>query len=291
MQELRGTGVALVTPFKEDLSIDFDGLTRLIEHNISNGVDYLVILGTTGEVVTLTKAEKDAVIAHVIAINAGRKPLVLGLGGNNTAQLVQEFKTQDFTGFTAVLSVSPSYNKPTQRGIYAHFEAIAQVSPLPVIVYNVPSRTGTNMLPETVMRLAHHFPNIIGVKEALGDMLQVLELLRTRPKGFLVISGDDALALPLVSAGGDGVISVMGQATTALFSEMIAEGSGNAFAKAYEKHYNLTPLITLIFKEGNPAGIKSVLAAQGICKPFVRLPLVPASSELTTEIQKCLSNL
>ena len=285
MQSFRGTGVALITPFNEDLSINFDGLTRLIEHNIDQGTDYLVALGTTAESATLSAEEIKQVKQHIVSVNKGRLPLVLGLGGNHTAAIVAELTKVGVTdGFDAILSVSPYYNRPTQAGIYAHYKTISEASALPIIMYNVPSRTGSNMEPETTLRLARDFKNIIAIKEAAGNMTQALRLLRDRPEGFLVISGDDMLALPMVSAGGDGVISVIGQGLVQPFSEMIRNGLEGAFAKAYKTHYQMMPSIDLIFEEGNPAGIKSVLTHLGICEDYVRLPLVKASAALHEKI-------
>lgn len=292
MQSLRGTGVALITPFNEDLSIDFDGLTRLIEHNIDQGVDYLVALGTTAESATLSSEEKKQVKKHIVTTNKGRLPLVLGLGGNNTSAVVKELKEEGtVAGFDAILSVSPYYNRPSQDGIYAHYKAISEASTLPIIMYNVPSRTGSNMTAATSLRLAKDFENIIAVKEAAGDMTQALRLLRDRPAGFLVISGDDMLALPMVSAGGDGVISVIGQGLTKQFSDMIRFGLEGAFAKAYSLHYKVMPSIDLIFEEGNPAGIKSLLQHKEICKDHVRLPLVKATEALDQKIGTFLKTL
>ncbi|GGG06473.1 4-hydroxy-tetrahydrodipicolinate synthase [Dokdonia pacifica] len=292
MQSFRGTGVALITPFNEDLSIDFDGLTRLIEHNIAQGTDYLVALGTTAESATLSLEEKKQVKQHVVSVNNGRLPLVLGLGGNNTAAIITELKTEGILeGFDAILSVSPYYNRPTQEGIYAHYKAISEASPLPIIMYNVPSRTGSNMEASTTLRLAKDFENIIAIKEAAGDMTQALRLLKDRPEGFLVISGDDMLALPMVSAGGDGVISVIGQGLVTSFSSMIRNGLEGAFAKAYQAHYQIMPSIDLIFEEGNPAGIKSLLTQINICQDHVRLPLVKASEDLKQRIGVYLKTL
>lgn len=284
MQQFRGTGVALVTPFRDDLSVDYDGLTAVIEHSIAGGVDYLVMLGTTAESATLSMEEKAQVVSHIKTVVNKRKPLVLGLGGNNTTSIVAELKTLDIAGIDAILSVSPYYNRPTQEGIYRHYAAIAEASPLPIIMYNVPSRTGSNMEAETTLRLAHDFDNIIAVKEAAGDMTQALRLLKNRPKDFLVISGDDMLALSMISAGGDGVISVIGQGVVAPFCAMIRFGLEGAFAKAYPLHFDLMPIIDLIFEEGNPAGIKAVLAAKGIGTDAVRLPLVKASADLNQKI-------
>lgn len=292
MQSFRGTGVALITPFNEDLSIDFDGLTRLIEHNIAQGTDYLVALGTTAESATLSAAEKKQVKQHIVSINKGRLPLVLGLGGNNTVAIIAELTTAGVVeGFDAILSVSPYYNRPTQEGIYAHYKAISEASPLPIIMYNVPSRTGSNMEAGTTLRLANDFENIIAIKEAAGDMTQALRLLKDRPEGFLVISGDDMLALPMVSAGGDGVISVIGQGLVSSFSTLIRDGLEGAFAKAYTAHYQIMPSIDLIFEEGNPAGIKSLLAHLDICQDFVRLPLIKASEGLDKKIAAYLKTL
>lgn len=289
MQELKGTGVALATPFNSDLSVDFDGLAKLVEYNINGGIDYLVVMGTTAENATLTAEEKDAVIAKVIEVNAGRLPLVLGVGGNNTSAIVAELMARDLSAFKAILSVSPYYNKPTQAGIYAHYEAVAAASEVPVILYNVPGRTGSNMLPETVLKLANQVENIIGIKEAAGDMAQMMRIIKDRPEGFLVISGDDLLALPTVTAGGDGVISVLAQGIPNLFSLMIKEGLHDNYTEAYKKHYTLMPATDLIFAEGNPAGIKALLALKGVCSPEVRLPLMQATETLQQNIATYLS--
>ena len=291
MKELIGTGVALVTPFHKDLSVDFDGLTRLVEHCIAGGINYLVALGTTAETATLTIQEKQQIVAHIIKVTDKRLPVVLGVGGNNTAAIVEELRTSDFNGITAILSVSPAYNKPTQEGIYQHFAAISAASSLPIILYNVPGRTASNMLPKTSARLASDFQNIVAIKEAVNDMAQVLHLLHKVPEDFVVLSGDDALALPLVSAGGSGVISVIGQGLPSLFLQIINDGLNHAFAKAYQKHLPLLSMIDLIFEEGNPAGIKSLLSHQGICEPYVRLPLMAASEMLHEKIGHALSNI
>ncbi|HEU0138027.1 MAG TPA: 4-hydroxy-tetrahydrodipicolinate synthase, partial [Flavobacterium sp.] len=211
MQSLIGTGVALVTPFKKDFSVDTDALARIVNFQIDNGIDYMVVMGTTAENATLTESEKELVVKTVIEANYGRLPLVIGIGGNDTAKIVKELKSTDLSAFTAVLSVSPYYNKPTQEGIYQHFKAVAEASPLPVIVYNVPGRTASNMLPSTVIRLANDFKNIIGIKEAAGDIVQAMKLIQNKPDGFLVISGDDMITLPMVLAGGSGVISVIAE--------------------------------------------------------------------------------
>ncbi|RKR13391.1 4-hydroxy-tetrahydrodipicolinate synthase [Maribacter vaceletii] len=285
MKELLGTGVALVTPFNEDGNVDVAALTVIVEYNINNGVDYLVVLGTTGESVTLSKAEKQLVIDTITATNAGRLPMVLGVGGNNTALIVEELSSVNLKDFVAILSVSPYYNKPTQEGIYQHFKAISLASPIPVILYNVPGRTGSNVLPETVVRLAQDFENIVAVKEACGDIVQVMELIKNTPDGFHVISGDDITALPSVLAGGSGVISVIGQGLPNEFSSMIRLGLEKKVEEAYRLHYNMQEGMQLIFEEGNPAGIKTILELAGLCKATVRLPLVEATSELKQKIE------
>ena len=291
MEYLYGTGVALITPFNQDLSVDVHGLQRVVEHNINGGVDYLVVLGTTAETATLNEAEKALVIDTVIKTNAGRLPLVLGVGGNNTMRVVEELKQIDLSEFVAILSVSPYYNKPTQEGIYQHFKAIAQVSPKPIIVYNVPGRTGSNMLATTTVRLAQDFKNIVAIKEACGDMNQIGEILKNKPSNFLVISGDDITALPTVLAGGAGVISVIGQGLPSAFSKMINLGLDKKIGEAFEIHHSLEEGIGLIFEEGNPAGIKAIFESLEICKAFVRLPLVEASQGLKAKIRNFVKSL
>ncbi len=284
MNQFIGTGVALITPFNSDLSIDYNALETLIEYNIENGTDYLVISGTTGESVTVTKEEKSDLIAFISRVNNGRLPLVLGIGGNNTASLLDEISTTDLSTIDAILSVSPYYSKPTQEGIYQHFKAIAEASPKPIILYNVPGRTSSNMLPETTIRLAKDFDNIIAVKEAGNNVAQYLQLIKNKPEDFLVISGDDDLALGVALAGGAGVISVIGQALPKQFSKMMRLGiEGNA-KEAYKIHYDLMTITSMIFSENNPAGIKAVLQALNISKPHVRLPLVEATDDLKVRI-------
>ncbi|WP_111682996.1 4-hydroxy-tetrahydrodipicolinate synthase [Winogradskyella tangerina] len=291
MTKFIGTGVALITPFKSDLSIDFDALERLVEHNIENGTEYLVISGTTGESVTVTSEEKKALIKFIAKVNKGRLPLVLGIGGNNTSAIIEEIKTTDLSDISAILSVSPYYSKPTQEGIYQHFKAVAEVSPLPIILYNVPGRTSSNMLPETTIRLANDFENIIAVKEAGNNVHQYLELLRTKPDDFLILSGDDDLALGVALAGGSGVISVIGQALPKEFTEMIRLGIAGKAKEAYEIHFKLMPITGLIFSENNPAGIKAVLEALNISNSHVRLPLVEATDKLKNDIKLALAEL
>jgi 4-hydroxy-tetrahydrodipicolinate synthase len=290
MQSLIGTGVALVTPFKKDFSIDIEALQRIVNFSIDGGVEYLVVMGTTAENATLSQAEKELVIQTVIDTNKGRLPLVLGVGGNNTLQIVEELKTRDFSAFEAILSVSPYYNKPTQEGIYQHFKAIAEVSPVPVILYNVPGRTSSNMLPSTVIRLANDFENVVAIKEAAGDVVQAMQLIKNAPKGFLVISGDDMIALPIVLAGGAGVISVIGQGFPKEFSEMIRLGLNKKVNEAFKTQYFLSDCIDMIFEQGNPAGIKQVFQALGIAENTVRLPLVSVDDSLANRLNEFVKN-
>ncbi len=290
MKSLYGTGVALVTPFKHDLSVDTEALSRIVNYVIEGGVDYLVVLGTTAESATLSPEEKEMVKAVISEANTKRVPMVLGIGGNNTAAVVNELKTTDLSDYEAVLSVSPYYNKPTQEGIYEHFKAVAAASPKPVILYNVPGRTASNMEPGTVLRLAKDFSTIVGIKEAAGDIVQAMYLLSNKPKDFLVISGDDMITLPMVLAGGAGVISVIGEGFPKAFSQMVNLGlEGNA-AGAYEIQYKLMEIIDLIFEEGNPAGIKAVFKKLNIAEDTVRLPLVKASSALQNKISNFITN-
>jgi len=291
MEELKGTGVALITPFDDDNQIDFPSLERLVHYQVDNGVDYLVVLGTTGETATLTTQEKAEVRSCVLKANAGRLPVVLGIGGNNTQAVVEELRTTDLLGFKAVLSVSPYYNKPSQEGIYRHFQEVSGASDLPVIIYNVPPRTGSNILPETILRLARDFDNIIAVKEASGDFEQALDLLRDKPADFMIISGEDKLALPLVLAGGAGVISVIGQGLPKEFSEMIRLGLNGRSKEAFEVFYQVLDSMDLIFAEGNPSGIKCLLNILEISSDRVRLPLVPASKDLRQKMIKFVATL
>ena len=291
MQIFVGTGVALVTPFKKDLSIDFTALSKLVEFNIANGVDYLVINGTTGESVTVSKEERQRIVDVIVSVNKGRVPLVLGLGGNNTTAVIAEILSSDLTHIDAVLSVAPYYSKPTQEGFYQHFKAIALASPKPIILYNVPGRTSKNMDSQTTLRLASDFSNIIAVKEAGNNVQQYLELIKNKPKDFLIISGDDDLALNVVLAGASGVISVIGQAFPKEFSTLIRLGLQGKNKEAYKLHYKLMDIISMIFSENNPSGIKAVLQCLGITSNEVRLPLVKASEKLQKEITNFVTNL
>ena len=286
MQKFIGTGVALVTPFKNDFSVDVEALTRIVNFVIDGGVEYLVVLGTTAESATLSAEEKELVIATIVKANAGRLPLVLGVGGNNTAKVIEELKTRNFSNFDAILSVSPYYNKPTQEGIYQHFKAVADASPIPVILYNVPGRTASNMLPTTVARIANECKNVIGIKEAAGDIVQAMKLIQITPKGFLVISGDDMITLPMVLAGGAGVISVIGEGFPRDFSEMVRLGLQRKVDEAYQLHYKLADAIDMIFEQGNPAGIKEVFKSLGLSENTVRLPLVSVNDDLASRLNK-----
>ncbi len=285
MQSLIGTGVALITPFKKDFSVDVDALKAIVNFQVDNGIDYLVVLGTTAETATLTKDEKELVIKTIVEANKGRLPLVLGVGSNNTQEVVDELKSRDFADFVAILSVSPYYNKPTQEGIYQHFKAIAEASPIPVILYNVPGRTASNMLPSTIIRLANDFKNVVAVKEAAGDIVQAMRLIQNKPKDFLVISGDDMITLPMVLAGGSGVISVIAEGFPKQFSEMVHLGLNKKVEEAYQLHYLLADSIDMIFEQGNPAGIKEVFKTLGLSENVVRLPLVNADENLTKRLQ------
>lgn len=284
MTKLIGTGVALITPFDAQGAIDFKALERLVNFQIDQGINYLVVLGTTAESVTLSKQEKDAVLACVLAVNDNRVPLVLGVGGNNTQSVVDQVKQINPDHISTILSVSPMYNKPSQSGLIAHFSAVAQASPVPVLLYNVPGRTASNMLPSTVLKLAAH-ENIIGIKEASGDLGQAMEILRSAPEGFLVISGDDLIALPMTLMGGHGVISVIGQAYPNEFSQMIQAGLNGDITWAKKLHYSLMPIIDMIFEQGNPSGIKALLNKKGLCENILRLPLVEVDSSLAERIQ------
>ena len=286
MQKFIGTGVALITPFKKDLSVDFDALVKLVNYNIENGTDYLVINGTTAESGTITAEEKQEIIQVIINTNNSRLPLVLGVGGNNTGLVVAELKTRDFTGLDGILSVAPYYSKPTQEGFYQHFKTIAEAIDLPIILYNVPGRTAKNMEPATTLRLAKDFDNIVAVKEAGNNKQQYYTLLKDKPADFLIISGDDDLALGVALAGGAGVISVIGQAFPKQFSTMINHGLQGNNKEGYALHYKMMDIVDYIFEENNPAGIKEVLQVLTICSNEVRLPLVKASAALSTKISK-----
>ncbi|MEN4760212.1 4-hydroxy-tetrahydrodipicolinate synthase [Chryseobacterium sp. C39-AII1] len=290
MSNLKGVGVALVTPFNEDLSVDFDSLTKLVDFNIENGTNYLVVLGTTAEAATLSAEEKKQVIDHIIKVNNKRVPLVLGIGGNNTLEVKKQIEEADLSAFEAVLSVSPYYNKPNQEGLYQHYKALASTGKN-IIIYNVPSRTGQNLEAETTLRLANEFPNLFLIKEAAPNILQYFDILRKKPEGFNLVSGDDEYTLPVTLAGGAGVISVIGQGYPKEFSTMVQLALDKKVDEAYEIHNKLVEITRLIFAEGNPCGIKAVLAEKGIIKNYLRLPLIPASEGLYAKIKAEMANI
>ncbi|MBL4734920.1 MAG: 4-hydroxy-tetrahydrodipicolinate synthase [Flavobacteriales bacterium] len=277
LKRLRGTGVALVTPFHRDGSIDFNCLGKLVDRMINNGVDYLVVLGTTGESVTLNSDEKTAILGFVVDQVEGKVPIILGLGGNNTNEILNSINSCDFDGVDAILSVSPYYNKPTQKGLYQHYKMIANMSPVPVILYNVPGRTACNISAETTLRLAYDIEGIIGIKEASGDLEQCMDIIKHKPDGFLVISGDDALTLPMIAIGGDGVISVVANAFPEDFSELVNHALRGNMKLAREYHYKLIDIIVNLFVEGNPAGIKAAMEIMGNCEANLRSPLTQVS--------------
>jgi 4-hydroxy-tetrahydrodipicolinate synthase len=280
-EKFRGAGVALITPFHDSGNIDFGSFEKLLEHVINNGIHYLVVLGTTGESATLSRDEKTAVTNFVIEVVNKRVPLVLGLGGNNTQEVINTIKAASFANIDAILSVSPYYNKPQQRGIYNHYKAIAAACPVPVILYNVPGRTSSNITAETTLKLAYDLNNIIGIKEASGNLLQCMEIIKNRPPGFLVISGDDALTFPLLTLGADGVISVVANGFPGELSRMVDQALEGNINEANKIHYQLLDIINALFMDGSPSGIKAALEMLNICKNHVRLPLVKVSK--TTE--------
>jgi 4-hydroxy-tetrahydrodipicolinate synthase len=287
---LRGTGVALVTPFKNN-QVDYVGLERLIEHNIAGGVEFLVTMGTTGESVTLTKKEKIEVMDFTIRLAAGRVGIVAGFGGYNTAEVIEQMQSYHFEGVDAILSVSPAYNKPTQEGIFRHFMALAEATPRPIILYNVPGRTGSNMSAETTIRLAKASNKFIAVKEASGNIRQCMEIIYGRPNGFIVLSGDDNITLPLIACGAEGVVSVVGNAYPREFSDMTRAALAGDYETAKKLHYKLLHLIDLLFVEGNPGGIKANLEILGICTSEVRLPLAPVSEKTYEELRKAAARV
>jgi 4-hydroxy-tetrahydrodipicolinate synthase len=289
--KFRGTGVAMVTPFHKQGTIDFTALERLIEHLISGGVNYLVVQGTTAETATLTREELNALAQFVVDIVNKRIPLMIGIGGNNTQEVINKIRMNSLDGYDAILSVTPYYNKPQQRGLYLHYKSIATVSPLPIIMYNVPSRTSVNMKPEITLQLAEDFDNIIGIKEASGNIEQVMDIIRNKPKDFLVISGDDLLTLPLLGMGADGVISVVGNAYPKLFSEMVNLGLKGDMKKAREIHYKLTDFIRSVFADGNPSGIKAALEIKEIISNNLRLPLVKIEKSHYNQMSALMAEL
>jgi 4-hydroxy-tetrahydrodipicolinate synthase len=276
-KKFTGTGVAIITPFRKDRSIDFKSLEKLLEHLINNGIDYIVALGTTGESVTLSKDEKNAVVSYVIEVINNRVPLVIGMGSNNTQEIVNSIKSNSFKNIDAILSVAPYYNKPSQAGLFEHFKSIADASPVPVILYNVPGRTSSNISAETTVKLARNVKGIIAIKEASGNLCQIMNIVKNKPRNFLVISGDDLLTLPMIAVGGAGVISVAANAYPKEISEMVNHALKNDTVRANEIHYKLLDLIEALFEEGNPSGVKAVLEILKICPSNLRLPLLQVS--------------
>jgi 4-hydroxy-tetrahydrodipicolinate synthase len=291
MKKFKGTGVAIVTTFKSDSSIDFSALGRVIEHVIKGGVNYIVALGTTGESVTLSKDEKKAVVSYVVEAVDSRLPVVVGIGGNNTQEVVNSIRHANLDGVDGILSVAPYYNKPGQRGLFQHFKAVSASSSLPVIIYNVPGRTGCNISAETCIELAHEFDNIVGVKEASGDIGQIMKILRGKPENFNVISGDDMMTIPVIAAGGSGVISVLANAFPAQCSELVNHSLKSNYKSARDIQYRFIEMIELLFVEGNPSGVKEMLSLMNICHNTVRLPLVPVSRTIHTRIQKAIEEV
>jgi len=291
MKEIQGHGVAIITPFKRDGTIDFDALQVIVNYLIAGGVDFIVLLGTTAETATLSKEEKISLVDHIINVNSRRLPLILGLGGNNTREILEMFEWFDLSAFSGILSVSPYYNKPNQEGLYQHFKTIATHSSLPVILYNVPSRTGVNISPETVLRLATDFKNIVAIKEASGDFHQAQTIIKICPPNFSILSGDDEMSLPLILAGAKGVISVIGNAVPQQYSKIIHQGLLRNIDEAYSIQYQLLNLIRMIYLEGNPTGIKVLMEALDLCENNLRLPLVSASKELSLKLKEELKNI
>jgi 4-hydroxy-tetrahydrodipicolinate synthase len=286
-----GTGVALVTPFNRDKTVDYASLERLLEFQISNGISYIVVLGTTAETATLSAQEKTDITSFIVRFIHGRIPLVLGIGGNNTAEVLRQVEAAPLQGIDGILSVCPYYNRPTQEGIYQHYKAIAAHSPLPVIMYNVPSRTGSNMLPSTTLRLANDFPNLTAVKEASGNLVQIMEIISKKPEGFELISGDDILTLPMMAVGAKGVISVAAQAVPGIFSSMVTAALGGNYTEARQLHYKIQDLMNALFADGSPGGIKAALSVSGYCQNELRLPLVPVNQQVYALIAEILTRI
>jgi 4-hydroxy-tetrahydrodipicolinate synthase len=291
IKKFRGTGVAIVTPFKNDLSIDFAALGRVINHVINGGVNYIVVLGTTGESVTLTKDEKKAIISYVIEVNAERIPLVVGIGGNNTQEVINLIRQSNLTGVDGILSVAPYYNKPNQRGLFQHFKAIANSCPVPVIMYNVPGRTCSNISSETCIELANECDNIVAIKEASGDIAQIMKIIKGKPDSFSVISGDDMMTIPIIACGGSGIISVLANAFPAVTSELVSNAMKSNYKSAREIQLRFLELTELLFIDGNPSGVKAMLSILALCQNNLRLPLVPVNKAIYTRIQKAVEEV
>jgi 4-hydroxy-tetrahydrodipicolinate synthase len=291
MKKFKGTGVAIVTPFKNDSSIDFSALGRVVNHVIKGGVNYIVAMGTTGEASTLTKDEKQALVSYITEAVDNRVPLVVGIGGNNTQEIINTIRELDISGVDGILSVAPYYNKPSQRGIFQHFKAIATCSPLPVIIYNVPGRTCSNISSDTCLELAHECENIVAIKEASGDITQIMRIIKGKPENFLVISGDDMMTLSIIASGGSGVISVLANAYPEECSELVSNAIKNNFKTAREIQFRFIESVELLFADGNPAGIKAFLSLMNLCQNNLRLPLVPVSRTVFSRIQKVIEEI
>ncbi len=287
----QGTGVAIVTPFNKEKQVDYHALEKLLEHIISGGVDFVVSMGTTSEAATLTEEEKEKVLSEVLRVIDNRKPVVLGIGGNNTQKVVETLKNTNLDQIAGILSVAPYYNKPNQRGLYEHFSVIAKSSPKPVILYNVPGRTSSNISAETTLKLAHEFDNIVAVKEASGSFKQIMEIVKNKPDGFSVLSGDDALTLPLISIGVEGVISVVANAFPGKFSTMVRQALQGDFIKAKSIHYELIDIINQLFADGNPAGVKKALSLLNITEDYLRLPLVEVNQNVSEKLFRLIRQL
>jgi 4-hydroxy-tetrahydrodipicolinate synthase len=288
MKKFRGTGVAIVTPFKNDLSIDFAALGRVVNHVINGGVNYIVVMGTTGESVTLTKDEKKAIISYVVEVTAERVPLVVGIGGNSTQEVINCIRHSNLCGVDGILSVAPYYNKPNQRGLLQHFKEIATCSPIPVIIYNVPGRTCSNISSETCLELANECENIVGIKEASGDMAQIMRIIKGKPDNFSVISGDDMMNLPVIACGGSGTISVLANAFPSATSDLVSNALKSNYKSAREIQLRYLEITELLFVDGNPSGVKAMLSILSLCQNNLRLPLVPVSRTVYTRIQKAM---
>jgi 4-hydroxy-tetrahydrodipicolinate synthase len=291
MKKFRGTGVAIVTPFKNDFSIDFAALGRVVNHVISGGVNYIVVMGTTGESATLTKDEKKAIISYVVEVNAERVPIVVGIGDNSTQEVINCIRHTNFTGVDGILSVAPYYNKPNQRGLFQHFKAIATCSPIPVIMYNVPGRTCSNITSETCIELANECENIVAIKEASGDMAQIMRIIKGKPDNFSVISGDDMMTIPIIACGGSGIISVLANAFPAATSELVSNAMKSNYKSAREIQLRYLEMIELLFIDGNPSGVKAMLSIMDLCQNYLRLPLVPVNRAISTRIQKAIEEV
>jgi 4-hydroxy-tetrahydrodipicolinate synthase len=291
IKKFRGTGVAIVTPFKNDSSIDFAALGRVVNHVINGGVNYIVVMGTTGESATISKDEKKAIISYVAEVNAARVPLVIGIGGNCTQEIINSVRHSNLTGVDGILSVAPYYNKPNQRGLFEHFKAIATSSPVPVIMYNVPGRTCSNITSETCIALANECENIVAIKEASGDIAQIMRIIKGKPDNFMVISGDDMLTIPVIASGGSGVISVLANAFPAATCELVSNALKSNYKSARELQLRYLEMIELLFIDGNPAGVKAMLNIMNLCQNNLRLPLVPVTRTIYTRIQKAIEEV